>query len=133
MVGEEVPRLDPAQHEELRTRTRAPSIAPRTRDRLEMIRLADAGWSVPHIARHLGTHEHTVRKYVKAFLAAGFDALPDRPRPGRPPTVTTAHLDALEALLDVGGRTWSLADPRWEVVVQPTSAADLNRIAPWCK
>jgi transposase len=99
--------LTPAQHEELRTRTRTPGIAPRTRDRLEMVRLADAGWSVPRIARHLGAHEQTVRKYIKAVLADGFDALPDRPRPGRPPTITTAHLDALEARLDAGGRTWT--------------------------
>jgi len=99
--------LTPAQHKELRTRTRAPGIAPRTRDRLEMIRLADAGWTVPRIARHLGAHEQTVRKYLKAFLTEGFDALPDRPRPGRPPTITTAHLDALEARLDAGGRTWT--------------------------
>ncbi len=96
-----------AQHEELRTRTRTPGVAPRTRDRLEMVRLADAGWSVPRIARHLGAHEHTVRKYIKAFLVEGFAALPDRPRPGRPPTITTAHLDALEARLDAGGRTWT--------------------------
>ncbi len=45
-MGEEVPRhdsrrLDPAQHEELRARTRVLGIAARTRDRLEMIRLAD--------------------------------------------------------------------------------------------
>ena len=99
--------LTPAQHEELRARTRKPGLAPRTRDRLEMIRLADAGWPVPRIARHLGAHEQTVRKYVKAFLAGGFAVLPDRPRPGRPPTVTEAHLAALEALLDAGGRTWT--------------------------
>jgi transposase len=99
--------LTPAQHDELRARTREAGVAPRTRDRLEMVRLADAGWSVPRIARHLGAHEQTVRKYVKAFLADGFDALPDRPRPGRPPSVTAAHLDALEALLDAGGRTWT--------------------------
>ncbi len=99
--------LTPAQHEELRARTRAPGITPRTRDRLEMIRLADAGWTIPRIAHHLGCHEQTVRKYVKVFLAEGFDALPDRPRPGRPPTVTAAHLDALEVLLDAGGRTWT--------------------------
>ncbi len=86
--------LTPAQRDELHARTRAPEITARTRDRLEMIRLADAGWMVPRIARHLGAHEQTVRKYVKAFLAAGFDALPDRPRPGRPPTVTTTHLHA---------------------------------------
>ncbi len=100
--------LTPAQRTELRARTRGPGIAPRTRDRLEMLRLADAGWAIPRIARHLGAHEHTVRRYVKAFLAAGFDALPDRPRPGRPPTVTAIHLDALAALLDAGGRTWTM-------------------------
>ena len=99
--------LTAAEREELRARARAAD--PRTRDRLEMVRLADAGWTVPRIARHLGAHEQTVRKYVRAFLAEGFDALPDRPRPGRPPTVTAAHLDALEALLDAGGRTWTTA------------------------
>jgi transposase len=99
--------LTVAQRAELRARTRDAGIAPRTRDRLEMVRLADAGWSVPRIARHLGCHEQTVRKYVKAFLAGGFAVLPDRPRPGRPPTVTAAHLDALEAPLDAGGRTWT--------------------------
>jgi len=101
--------LTPAQHEELWARTREPGLAARTRDRLEMVRLADAGWTVPRIVRHLGVHEQTVRKYVKAFLAEGFVALPDRLRPGRPPTVTAAHLDALEAVLDAGGRTWTTA------------------------
>ncbi len=101
--------LSPAQRNELRARTRAAGITPRVRDRLEMIRLADAGWNVPRIARHLGCHEQTVRKYVKAFLAHGFAAFADRPRPGRPPRVTGAHLDALETLLDAGGRTWTTA------------------------
>ena len=100
--------LTEAQRAELRARTRAPGVAPRARDRLEMVRLADAGWSVPRIARHLGCHEQTVRRHVAAFLAGGFDALPDRPRPGRPPSVTAAHLDALEGLLDAGGRTWTM-------------------------
>jgi|SRR5688500_12282318 len=112
MVGEEDPAvirvsLSPAQRADLRARTREAGVAPRTRDRLEMLRLADAGWSVPRIAGHLGCHEQTVRRHVKSFLADGFAALVDRPRPGRPPTVTAAHLDALEALLDAGGRTWT--------------------------
>ncbi len=101
--------LTPSQREELRARTRRPDVTPRVRDRLEMIRLADAGWTIPRIARHLGCHEQTVRAYVKAFLASGFEALPDRPRPGRPPTVTRAHLDAVAALLEAGGRTWTTA------------------------
>jgi transposase len=86
-----------------------------------MIRLSDLGWGVPRIAAYLGKHEQTVRKYVKAFLAsgeAGWDALPDRPRPGRPPTLTEAHLVAVERLLDAaaadGARTWSAPQlARW--------------------
>jgi transposase len=88
------------------------------RDRLEMIRLSDLGWGVPAIARYLGKHEQTVRKYVKAFRASGWDALPDRPRPGRPPTLTAAHLLAVERLLDEaaarGERTWTAPQlARW--------------------
>jgi transposase len=76
-----------------------------------MVRLSDLGWSVPRIAAYLGKHEQTVRRYVKAFLAGGWGVLPDRPRPGRPPTLTEAHLLAAERLLDEaarrGERTWS--------------------------
>lgn len=83
-----------------------------------MVRLSDLGWSVPRIARYLGKHEQTVRKYVKAFLASGWAALPDRPRPGRPPRLTEAHLRAVERLLDeaaaAGERTWSAPQlARW--------------------
>jgi transposase len=103
-------RLTPEQRAELRRRARARVIAPRLRDRLEMVRLSDLDWSVPKIAAHLGCHEQTVRKYVKAFRAGGFAALPDRPRPGRPPTLTETHLAAVEALLDAAasrGETWT--------------------------
>src|SRR2546423_13296595 len=97
--------LSPAQRDELRTRTRQPGLAPRTRDRLEMLRLADAGWRVPRIARHLGYHEQTTPKYLEAFLADGFDRLPDRPRPGRPARGAAAHLAALEGFRGHTGRT----------------------------
>jgi len=100
-------KLSPTEGEELRKRTRERGLAPQTRDRLEMVRLSDAGWSVPRIAEHLGYHEQTVRKYVKAFLAGGFDLLPDRPRPGRPPKVSEAHLQELEQLIDGSTRSWT--------------------------
>jgi putative transposase len=100
--------LSPAQRAELRGWTRRAGVSTRTRDRLEMIRLADAGWHVPQIARHLGYHEQTVRKYLKVFLTAGFDRLPDQPRPGRPARVSAAHLDAVAALLDTTERTWTV-------------------------
>jgi len=42
--------LTPEQRQDLHQRTRQAGLAPSTRDRLEMVRLADAGWSVPKMA-----------------------------------------------------------------------------------
>jgi transposase len=99
--------LSCAERKELRRRTHEPGVRPQVRDRLEMVRLCDAGWSVPHIAGHLGLHEQTARRYVKAFLSGGFDALAPRPHPGRPPRVRVADLEALERHIDESDRTWT--------------------------
>src|SRR5258707_15886994 len=101
-------QLSLGRRDELRARPRQPGLAPRTRDRLEMIRLADAGWRVPRVARPLGYHEQTTRQYLQAFLAEGFDRLPDRPRPGRPARGTAPPLEALEHWLDTTQRTWTV-------------------------
>ncbi len=101
--------LTDAQRQELRQRTRRAGLAPSTRDRLEMVRLSDAGWSVPTIARHLGQHEQTVRAWIKAFLDGGFDALPNKPRGGKESALTPAILDAVRAELAKGTRTWTAA------------------------
>jgi transposase len=98
-------------------RQRTRRLAPHVAVRLEAVRLSHRGWTVPRIARHLAVHAYTVRKALKRFGAAGFAALADRPRPGRPPTVTAADLDALVAHLDTAaaqGETWTLARlARW--------------------
>jgi transposase len=104
--------LTPEQREELRQRARQAGLAPSTRDRLEMVRLADAGWSVPQIARHLGQHEQTVRTWVKAFLAGGFDALPNKPRGGDRSALTPGILDAVRGAIATGGRTWTAEQVR---------------------
>jgi transposase len=77
-----------------------------------MVRLADAGWSVPRIARHLGQHEQTVRTWVKAFLAGGFDALPNKPRGGDRSALTPGILDAVRGEVARGGRTWTAGQLR---------------------
>jgi len=101
--------LTDEQRHELRERTRRAGLAPSTRDRLEMVRLSDAGWSVPRIARHLGQHEHTVRPWIKAFLAGGFDALANKPRGGKVSALTAAMLESVRAEVARGERTWTAA------------------------
>ncbi len=101
--------LSDVQRADLRERTRQAGIAPSTRDRLEMVRLSDAGWSVPRIARHLGQHEQTVRTWIKAFLASGFDALPHKPRGGKESALSAPMLEGVRAEVATGTRTWTAA------------------------
>ena len=95
------------QRQELRQRTRQAGLAPATRDRLEMVRLSASGWSVPKLARHLGSHEQTVRLWIKAFIADGFDALTNKPRGGDTSDVTPAMLEAARAEITQSKLTWS--------------------------
>ena len=99
--------LSDDQRRQLRERARQAGLAPSTRDRLEMVRLSDAGWSAPRIARHLGQHEQTVRAWIKAFLAGGFDALPNKPRGGKQSALTASMLESVRAEVAREARTWT--------------------------
>lgn len=117
--------LTDAQRAELDRRTRDRRLQPRTRDRLEMLRLSDAGWSVPRIAAHLRRHEQTVRFWLKAFRTGGFDALPDQPHPGQPSALTPAMEAAIRAALRQDEQTWTAAQlaawvaQQWGVRLSP--------------
>jgi transposase len=99
--------LSDAQQRELQQRTHAPGIRPRTRDRLEMVRLSHAGRSVPAIARHLARSEKRVRHWIKTFLVQGFAALTDQPPVGRPSRLTPAIREAVRQELEKGDRIWT--------------------------
>ena len=100
-------RLDEAARRELHRRAHEAGVKPRTRDRLEMVRLSDAGWSVPQIARHFGLSERCVRSWIKAFLADGFAVLPDKPHLGPRSALTPELVAAVRAQLSTGERTWT--------------------------
>ena len=100
-------RLPEEQRQELQQRTHDPAVRPRTRDRLEMVRLADAGWSVPRIATVLANCEKTVRRWIKSFLADGFDALADHPPVGRTSRLTPAIRERVRQELEKRDRTWT--------------------------
>lgn len=100
-------RLEEAARQELNRRAHELGVMPRTRDRLEMVRLSDAGWSIPQIARHLGLSQRCVRQWIKAYLAGGFDALPDQPHVGQASALTQEHLAVLREEIEKGERTWT--------------------------
>jgi transposase len=100
-------RLSEEQRLELKRRARLRATAPRTRDRLEMVRHSDGGLSVPEIARLVGISEEQVRYWVKRFLVGGFDALPDAPHLGQPSALTAEILESVRGQLRTSGRTWT--------------------------
>src|SRR5947209_14966418 len=81
---------------------------PRTRDRLEMVRLSDAGWRVPQISQCLRVSPRRVRFWLRQFLTGGFEALPDQPHPGQTSRLTPELLEAVRQELAKGDRTWTL-------------------------
>lgn len=99
--------LTEEQRLELNRRAHERGVAPITRDRLEMVRLSDAGWSVPRIAKHLGVYEKGVRRWVKAYLSDGFDALGNKPHLGKQSALSKEMLAGVRAEIGKGNRTFT--------------------------
>lgn len=99
--------LDEAGRAELDRRAHRSDVTPRVRDWLEMVRLSDAGWSVPRIAEHLRTSERRVRTRIKVFLAEGFNGLREKPHLGERSALTPEILAALREEVGKGDRTWT--------------------------
>src|SRR5438552_5011561 len=102
-------RLTEQQREELHRRTRGTDLKPRTRDRLEMVRLSDAGWRVPQISSLLRVSPRRVRFWLKRFLETGFEALPDQPHLGQQSQLTPQLMATLRSEIEKGERTWTTA------------------------
>jgi transposase len=110
--------LTEAQRQELHRRIRHPNLPARTRERLEMVRLSDAGWKIPRIAVHLQQHEQTVRRWIKTYLKDGFDMLADRPHTGQQSAITLDILAEVRTWLEAGERTWNAGQIAQEVATR---------------
>jgi transposase len=100
--------LTAEQRTELKQLTRTSGLPRRTRDRLEMVRLADAGFNVPWIASHLQLQQATVRFWIKRFLhEGGFAALSDQPHLGQVSQLTPPLLAAVQQQIATTERTWT--------------------------
>jgi transposase len=89
------------------------ALAPRLRERLEMVKAAALGYDVAAIARWSGRTPRTVRRWLAAFAAGGVAALADAPHPGRPPKADAAYQAALEAAADTSPREVGLPYDAW--------------------
>lgn len=88
-------------------------LAPRQRERLEMVKAAALGQDVAEIVRWSGRTPRTVRRWLTAFQQGGINALTDAPIAGRPPKADAHYLAALEQAVATAPRTLGLPFDVW--------------------
>ena len=88
-------------------------LAPRVRQRLEMIKAAALEQDVAAIARWVGCSLPTVRLWLGRYRDGGAAALADAPRAGRPVKASAAYLQALEATVETAPPSLGLPFDVW--------------------
>ena len=130
--------LTDTERDAVRALRHDPTIRALERDRVELVLLSDAGWSVPRIAAHLACHPATVRGVLKRFRADGVPSLRRSP-PGPPPDTGRREqvAAALATLLDED-RAWTAAQltgalaERYGIALSTRQTRKyLGRIAAW--
>jgi transposase len=115
MSGTEVPGLTvrPDQQGEIEQWLRRRDLAPRLRERLEMVKAVALGQNLASIVRWSGRSARTVRRWLAAYQAGGLAALADAPRSGRPPQADAAYRQALEEAVATSPRALGLPFDVW--------------------
>jgi len=91
----EVVRVAGEQRSAVEARLRRRDLAPRDRERLEMVKAEALGQDVLLIAAWSGRSIRTVSRWLRRFVAGGLGALADAPRSGRRARADAAYLAAL--------------------------------------
>jgi transposase len=112
-ADDDVRTISAQQHEEVEAMLRRRDLAPRLRERLEMVKGLALGDDLATIARWSGRSPRTVLQWLRRFQADGIAALADAPRPGRPARANAAYQDALAASLDTAPRSLGLLFDVW--------------------
>jgi len=102
-----------AQRQEVEALLQRRDLAPRRRERLEMVKAARLGQDEVTIARWSGRSVRTVRRWLARFAAGGAAALVDAPRPGRPREADAGYLAALDAAVETPPTTLGLPFDVW--------------------
>jgi transposase len=105
--------IAPAQRAAVEALLAQRELAPRQRERLEMVKAAWLGEDVATIARWSGRTARTVRRWLRTFRDGGVGALAGAPIPGRPPKADAAYLTALEQAVETPPRSLGLPFDVW--------------------
>jgi transposase len=105
--------VSPAQRVEIDAWLRRRDLAPRLRERLEMVKAVALGQAVPQVAQWSGRTKRTVRHWLRRYAQGGVAALAAAPRAGRPGAADAAYRRAAEGALGTPPRTLGLPFDVW--------------------
>jgi transposase len=105
--------IAPAQQAAVAALLAQRELAPRQRERLEMVKAAWQGAEIAAIAQWSGRTPRTVRRWLRAFRAGGVAACAGAPIPGRPRKADATYLAALEAAVATPPRSLGLPFDVW--------------------
>ena len=101
------------QRSEVEQWLRRRDLAPRLRERLEMVKALALGQDLPRIVHWSGRSARTVCRWLERFRAGGVAALADAPRSGRPLQADAAYRQALEEAVATSPRALGLPFDVW--------------------
>ena len=105
--------ITPAERTAVEAILQHPTLSPRLRERLEMVKAASLGFEWEMIAAWSGRTPRTVRHWLTRFAIGGVAALGDAPRSGRPPTADGAYHAALDDVAERDPRALGLPFDAW--------------------
>jgi transposase len=111
--GERLVTLGAHDRTTIQTLLHQRELAPRLRERLEMVKAADLWADLPAIAAWRGRSPKTVRRWLERFTVEGIAGLADAPRSGRPAKADQTYLAVLEQTVETPPRTLGLAFDVW--------------------
>jgi len=83
--------------------------------RAQVVLLSHRGFGIQEISLRLSLDHQVVRRWLKRYLASGFDALKDRPRSGRPATIEPHILQKIATLVVQPPEKFGVPLARWSV------------------
>lgn len=86
-------------------------------ERAHYILLSDKGYYVKDIAERLNRHEHTIRTWIKAYIAEGIEGLKSKLPPGRPMVKGLAVAKEIDKLLVKTPREFGYQEEGWTVCI----------------
>lgn len=122
--------LTESDRETLQARLRAATTPQRDVLRARIVLAAADGDANAQIARDLGVHLDTVRKWRRRYCTDGLDGLRDLPRPGRPPAFTAVEVAGVKALACSEPADHGLPLARWSITELATQATAQGLVRP---